>query len=97
MPTEQRTIAVAEKSQLKEVSVDCGYVSSSFTVLIGDQARKYEDDWTGVTSAKDRRKIQNRLHQRAWRELLYRVFRLETYIVSRTTQRLSASSERDTS
>lgn len=26
------------------------------------------DDWTGVTSAKERRKRQNRIHQRAYRE-----------------------------
>ncbi|KAF2251473.1 hypothetical protein BU26DRAFT_423746, partial [Trematosphaeria pertusa] len=30
-------------------------------------ARGHEDDWTGKTSAKERRKLQNRLHQRAWR------------------------------
>ncbi|KAF2636311.1 hypothetical protein P280DRAFT_533788 [Massarina eburnea CBS 473.64] len=31
------------------------------------EARAAEDDWTGKTSAKERRKAQNRLHQRAWR------------------------------
>ena len=28
--------------------------------------RAPEDDWTGVTRASERRKIQNRLHQRAY-------------------------------
>ncbi|KAF2800201.1 hypothetical protein K505DRAFT_370407 [Melanomma pulvis-pyrius CBS 109.77] len=31
------------------------------------EARDTNDDWTGKTDAKERRKAQNRLHQRAWR------------------------------
>jgi hypothetical protein len=27
-----------------------------------------EDDWTGLSSPAERRKAQNRLHQRAWRK-----------------------------
>ncbi|KAF2008392.1 hypothetical protein BU24DRAFT_437934 [Aaosphaeria arxii CBS 175.79] len=30
-----------------------------------------EDDWTGKSSAKERRKLQNRLHQRAWRTPIF--------------------------
>ncbi|KAH8882956.1 hypothetical protein GQ53DRAFT_753258 [Thozetella sp. PMI_491] len=32
-----------------------------------DEAVDFEDNWTGVTDPKERRKRQNRLHQRAWR------------------------------
>ncbi|KAF2188809.1 hypothetical protein K469DRAFT_564218, partial [Zopfia rhizophila CBS 207.26] len=31
-------------------------------------ARDESDNWTGKTDAKERRKLQNRLHQRAWRK-----------------------------
>ncbi|ORX95205.1 hypothetical protein BCR34DRAFT_608021 [Clohesyomyces aquaticus] len=31
------------------------------------EAKGPTDDWTGKTDAKERRKLQNRLHQRAWR------------------------------
>ncbi|KAF2688327.1 hypothetical protein K458DRAFT_414112 [Lentithecium fluviatile CBS 122367] len=31
------------------------------------KARALEEDWTGKTSSRERRKLQNRLHQRAWR------------------------------
>ncbi|KAJ4299745.1 hypothetical protein N0V90_004991 [Kalmusia sp. IMI 367209] len=31
------------------------------------EARNADDDWTGIASAKERRKLQNKLHQRAWR------------------------------
>ena len=27
-----------------------------------------EEDWSGLSSAAERRKMQNRLHQRAWRK-----------------------------
>ena len=32
------------------------------------EVRSLEDDWTGVTSTADRRKLQNRLNQRAYRQ-----------------------------
>jgi hypothetical protein len=32
-----------------------------------NEAKNTADDWTGKTDAKERRKLQNRLHQRAWR------------------------------
>ncbi|ORY59760.1 uncharacterized protein BCR38DRAFT_460406 [Pseudomassariella vexata] len=32
------------------------------------RTRDKQDDWTGVTAAVERRKRQNRLHQRAWRK-----------------------------
>ena len=31
--------------------------------------RAIAEDWTGVTDRKERRKLQNRLNQRAWSEL----------------------------
>lgn len=31
------------------------------------EVRRSEDDWTGVTSTAERRKLQNRLNQRAYR------------------------------
>jgi len=32
------------------------------------QARKPDEDWTGVTSTVERRRLQNRLNQRAYRQ-----------------------------
>ena len=32
------------------------------------QVRADDDDWTGLTDPKERRKRQNRLHARAWRK-----------------------------
>jgi hypothetical protein len=32
------------------------------------EVRSPDDDWTGVTSTVERRKLQNRLNQRAYRE-----------------------------
>lgn len=44
-------------------------LSSSHQPLISyNQARNVEDNWAGVTDPKERRKRQNRLHQREWRK-----------------------------
>lgn len=32
------------------------------------EVRKPDDDWTGITSAAERRKLQNRLNQRLYRK-----------------------------
>jgi hypothetical protein len=32
------------------------------------EVRAPDEDWTGVTSAAERRKLQNRLNNRAWSE-----------------------------
>jgi hypothetical protein len=32
-----------------------------------DEARSHKEDWSGLSDPARRRKIQNRLHQRAWR------------------------------
>jgi hypothetical protein len=33
-----------------------------------EEARTNDEDWTGKRDSAERRKLQNRLHQRAWRK-----------------------------
>ncbi len=35
------------------------------------EVRVMDDDWTGRTSAAERRKLQNRLHQRKYRKIRF--------------------------
>jgi hypothetical protein len=37
------------------------------------EVRAPEDDWTGLTDPAERRKLQNRLNQRAWSTFCYDV------------------------
>lgn len=47
---------------------NAGYWQAVSVVQMGQQreVRRPGDDWTGVTSTAERRKLQNRFNQRAW-------------------------------
>lgn len=48
---------------------DCDYRPTILLTHLRQQreVRQPEDDWTGVVNRAGRRKLQNRLNQRAWR------------------------------
>ena len=55
---------------------EAGYGAQPPTVLLQRmpqqaEVRASEDDWTGRTDAAERRKLQNRLHQRAYSKLCF--------------------------
>lgn len=61
------------------------------------EVRNAEEDWTGKADPKERRRLQNRLHQRAWREwqdlrLTYRQLDSEWRIGRRKAEQAAASS-----
>jgi hypothetical protein len=58
-----------EANASSETSVDCVHPVIIQTKL-PVEARDVKEDWSGISDPARRRKLQNRLHQRAWRKHL---------------------------
>lgn len=53
------------------------------------EVRKQDDDWTGITDPVERRKLQNRLHQRLWSTFSFRAYLLPLYSTRSVTNSIS--------